>query len=68
MYLVEKIVYWIVLWYWCVCVIVNILYVFFDNFESKKKLNDRYDDYIVYEDLVYVYMIDCKYNFRYLII
>lgn len=68
MYLVEKIVYWIVLWYWCVCVIVNILYVFFDNFESKKKLNDRYDDYIVYEDVVYVYMIDCKYNFRYLII
>lgn len=68
MYLVEKIVYWIVLWYWCVCVIVNILYVFFDNFESKKKLNDRYDGYIVYEDVVYVYMIDCKYNFRYLII
>lgn len=68
MYLVEKIVYWIVLWYWCVCVIVNILYVFFDNFESKKKLNDRYDGYIVYEDVVYVYMINCKYNFRYLII
>lgn len=68
MYLVEKIVYWIVLWYWCVCVIVNILYVFFDDFESKKKLNDRYDGYIVYEDVVYVYMIDCKYNFRYLII
>lgn len=68
MYLVEKIVYWIVLWYWCVCVIVNILYVFFDNFESKKKLNDRYDGYIVYEDVVYIYMIDCKYNFRYLII
>lgn len=68
MYLVEKIVYWIVLCYWCVCVIVNILYVFFDNFESKKKLNDRYDGYIVYEDVVYIYMIDCKYNFRYLII
>lgn len=68
MYLVEKFVYWIVLWYWCVCVIVNILYVFFDNFESKKKLNDRYDGYIVYEDVVYIYMIDCKYNFRYLII
>lgn len=68
MYLVEKIVYWIVLWYWCVCVIVNILYVFFDNFESKKKLNDIYDGYIVYEDVVYIYMIDCKYNFRYLII
>lgn len=47
----------------CMC-----LYVFFDNFESKKKLNDRYDGYIVYEDVVYVYMIDCKYNFRYLII